>query len=70
MTDASSLILAFLREAWVALAGAFLAFALLAGIAQVLRVSSANVLCEPRVWGSFPLMSIVGVIAFWEYLKS
>ena len=44
MSEVSSLLLTFLREAWVALAGAFVAFALLAGIAQMLRVSSASVL--------------------------
>ena len=68
MSDATSLLLTFLREAWVALAGAFLAFALLAGIAQVLRVSSASVLgVNLWVWESVSaLMSIVvlGLFAF------
>lgn len=68
MSDATSLLLTFLREAWVALAGAFLAFALLAGIAQVLRVSSASVLgANLWVWESVSaLMSIVvlGLFAF------
>ena len=68
MSDASSLILTFLREAWMALAGAFLVFALLAGIAQMLRVSSASVMGANRwVWESLSaLMSIVvlGLFAF------
>jgi hypothetical protein len=44
MSEVFSLLLTFLREAWIALAGAFLAFALLAGIAHMLRVSSASAL--------------------------
>ena len=68
MTDASSLLLTFLREAWIALAGAFLAFTLLAGIAQMLRVSSASVLgANLWVWESVSaLLSIVvlGLFAF------
>ncbi len=61
MSEVSSLLLTFLREAWVALAGAFVAFALLAGIAQVLRVSSASVLgANLWVWESISaLISIV-----------
>ena len=68
MSDVSSLLLTFLREAWVALAGAFLAFALLAGIAQMLRVSSASVLgANLWVWESISaLISILalGLFAF------
>ena len=68
MTGASSLLLTFLREAWMALAAAFLAFALLAGIAQMLRVSSASVLgANLWVWESVSaLLSIVvlGLFAF------
>jgi hypothetical protein len=68
MIDASSLILTFLREAWMALTAAFLAFALLAGIAQLLRVSSASVLgANQWVWQSVSaLLSIVvlGLFAF------
>ena len=68
MTEASSILLTFFREAWTALAGAFLAFALLAGIAQMLRVSSASVLgANLWVWGSIStLLSIVvlGLFAF------
>ena len=68
MNEISSLLLTFLREAWVAIAGAFLAFALLAGIAQMLRVSSASVLgANLWVWESVSaLLSIVvlGLFAF------
>jgi hypothetical protein len=68
MTEASTLLIAFLREAWMALAGAMLAFALLAGIAQMLRVSSASVMGANRwVWESVSaLLSIValGLFAF------
>ena len=68
MTEASTLILTFLREAWMALAAAFIAFALLAGIAQMLRVSSASVLgANLWVWESVSaLLSIVvlGLFAF------
>jgi hypothetical protein len=68
MNDVSNLLLTFLREAWVALATAFLAFALLAGIAQILRVSSASVLgANLWVWESISaLLSIVvlGLFAF------
>ena len=44
MSEVTSFLLTFLREAWVALAGAFVAFALLAGMSQMLRVSSASVI--------------------------
>ena len=68
MTGSSTILLAFLREAWMALAGAFLAFALLAGLAQMLRVSSASVLgANLWVWESISaLLSIVliGLFAF------
>jgi hypothetical protein len=68
MNEVSTLLLAFLREAWVALAGALVAFALLAGIAQMLRVSSASVLgANLWVWESISaLISIIllGLFAF------
>ena len=44
MTQAGEILLGLLREAWGALAGALLAFALLATLSQVLRASSASVL--------------------------
>ena len=63
MTDASSLLLTFLREAWMALAAAFLAFALLAGIAQMLRVSSASVLgANLWVWESISALLSLSLI--------
>jgi hypothetical protein len=68
MTEASSILLSFLREAWMALAAAFLAFALLAGIAQMLRAGSGSVLgANLWVWESLSaLFSIVllGLFAF------
>jgi hypothetical protein len=68
MTDSASIILEFLRQGWTALAGALLAFALLAGLAQMLRVSSAGVLgANLWVWQSVSaLLSIVvlGLFAF------
>lgn len=51
MNESASLLLAFLRQAWMTLAAAFLAFALLAGIAQLLRMSSAGVLGANRWMG-------------------
>ena len=68
MSEVSSLLITFLREAWISLVGAFLAFALLAGIAQILRVNSASVLgANLWVWESVSaLLSIVilGLFAF------
>lgn len=69
MTDASSLLLMFLREAWMALAGAFLAFALLAGIAQMLRVSSASVLgANLWVWEAVSAVLSVVVLGLFAFL--
>ena len=68
MSEVTHMLLSFLRETWVALAGAFVAFALLAGIAQILRVSSASVFgANLWVWESISaLISIValGLFAF------
>jgi hypothetical protein len=68
MAGSSSILVTFLREAWVALTAAFVAFALLAGLAQMLRVSSASVLgANLWVWESVSaLVSIVvlGLLAF------
>ncbi len=68
MMDSSSILITFLRQAWMALAGAFLAFALLAGLAQMLRLSSASVLgANLWVWESTSaLLSIIvlGLFAF------
>ncbi len=69
MTAASSLLLTFLREAWLALASAFLAFALLAGIAQMLRVSSASVLgASLWVWESVSALLSVVVLGLFAFL--
>ncbi len=69
MTAASSLLLTFLREAWLALASAFLAFALLAGIAQMLRVSSASVLgANLWVWESVSALLSVVVLGLFAFL--
>ena len=69
MTDASSLLLTFLREAWMALAAAFLAFALLAGIAQMLRVSSASVLgANLWVWESISALLSIVVLGLFTFL--
>ncbi len=68
MAGSSSILLAFLRQAWIALAGVFVAFAVLAGLAQILRVSSASVLgANLWVWESISaVLSIIliGLLAF------
>jgi hypothetical protein len=68
MAGSSSILLAFLRQAWIALASIFVAFALLAGLAQTLRVSSASVLgANLWVWESISaVLSIIliGLLAF------
>lgn len=69
MNEISSLVAAFLREAWVALAGAFVAFALLAGIAQMLRVSSASVLgANLWVWESISALISIVVLGLFAFL--
>lgn len=69
MSEVSSLLLTFLREAWVALAGAFVAFALLAGIAQILRVSSASVLgANLWVWESISALISIVVLGLFAFL--
>ncbi len=69
MTQASSILLTFLREAWIALAGAFLAFTLLAGIAQILRVSSASVLgANLWVWEAVSALLSIVVIGLFAFL--
>lgn len=69
MSEASSLFLTFLREAWVALAGAFAAFALLAGIAQMLRVSSASVVgANLWVWESLSALASILVLGLFAFL--
>ncbi len=69
MSTVTSLLLSFLRDAWLALAGAFLAFALLAAIAQVLRVSSASVLgANLWVWQSISALVSIIVLALFAFL--
>ena len=69
MSEVTSLLLTFLREAWVALAGAFVAFALLAGIAQMLRVSSASVLgANLWVWESISALISILVLGLFAFL--
>ena len=69
MNAATSLMLTFLREAWVALASAFVAFALLAGIAQILRVSSASVLgANLWVWESISALASIIVLGLFAFL--
>src|SRR5512141_1914331 len=62
MIDAAQVLLAFLREAWGALAGALLAFTLLAMLAQVLKVSSAAVL-GANLWVWESVSAVLAVLA-------
>ncbi|MCC6986409.1 MAG: hypothetical protein IT309_08270 [Anaerolineales bacterium] len=69
MSEISSLLVTFLREAWVALTAAFVAFALLAGIAQMLRVSSASVLgANLWVWESISALVSIVVLSLFAFL--
>ena len=69
MSDVTSLLVSFLREAWIALAGAFLAFALLAGIAQILRVSSASVLgANLWVWEAVSALASILILGLFAFL--
>lgn len=69
MNAALTLFLTFLREAWMALTGAFIAFALLAGIAQMLRVSSASVLgANLWVWESISALASIIVLGLFAFL--
>jgi hypothetical protein len=62
-------LLLFLRQAWIALAGAFLAFALLAGMAQILRLSSATVLgANLWVWEAVSAVLSVLILALFGFL--
>ena len=62
MAEAGVTLLAFLREAWTALAGALLAFAILAMLAQVLKVSSAGVL-GANLWVWEAVSAVIAVLA-------
>jgi len=69
MSEISTLFLTFLREAWIALAGVFVAFALLAGIAQILRVSSASVLgANLWVWEAISALISIVVLGLFAFL--
>ena len=69
MNAALTLFLTFLREAWMALTGAFIAFALLAGIGQMLRVSSASVLgANLWVWESISALASIIVLGLFAFL--
>ena len=61
MAEALSLLQTFFREAWAALAGVFLAFALLAALAQVLRVSASSTI-GANLWVAEGLSGIAGVV--------
>jgi hypothetical protein len=65
----ASIILEFLRQSWMALAGALLAFALLAGLAQMLRISSAGVMgANLWVWHSVSALLSIVVLALFAFL--
>lgn len=65
----ASIILEFLRQGWLALAGAFLAFAMLAGLAQVLRISSAGVVgANMWVWQSVSALVSLLVLSLFAFL--
>mgnify|MGYP000374336305 CR=1 FL=1 len=69
MSAVTSLLVAFLREAWIALTGAFLAFALLAAIAQILRVGSASVPgANLWVWEAVSALASIVVLSLFAYL--
>lgn len=69
MDSALSTLLLFLREAWTALAGALLAGALLAALAQVLRLGTASVLgANLWVWQAVSAMLAILFIALFAFL--
>lgn len=69
MIEAAQILLAFLREAWSALAGALLAFAVLAMLAQVLKVSSASLLgANLWVWESLSAVIAILILGLFGFL--
>jgi hypothetical protein len=69
MSAATTLLLTFLREAWMTLTAALLAFTLLAGIAQMLRVSSASVVgANLWVWQSASALILITVLGLFAYV--
>ena len=69
MTNAAEILLGILREAWVALAAAMLAFAALAMLAQVLKTASGSVLgASLMVWEALAALFGVVVLALFGFL--
>jgi hypothetical protein len=69
MSEAVALILDFIRQAWTALSTALLAFALLGGLAQILRVGSAGVMgANLWVWESLSAVMAVIILALFAFL--
>jgi len=69
MTNAAEILLGILREAWVALAAALLAFAALAMLAQVLKTASGSVLgASLMVWEALAALFGVVVLALFGFL--
>lgn len=65
----ASIILEFLRQGWIALAGALVAFALLAGLAQVLRIGSAGAMgANLWVWQSVSALISLLVLSLFAFL--
>ena len=67
MAEVLALLQTFFREAWSALAGVLLALALLAALAQVLRVSSGAVI-GANLWVWEGIAGIAGVVTGWGIL--
>jgi len=69
MANAAEILLDILREAWIALAAAMLAFAVLAMLAQVLKTASGSVLgASLIVWEAVAALFGVLVLALFGFL--
>lgn len=69
MDAALNLLLGVLREAWLALAGLLAAFALLAGMAHLLRLGSASLLgANLWVWDAISAITAVIFLALFAFL--
>jgi hypothetical protein len=69
MAEALTLLQTFFREAWTALIGIFLAFALLAALTQVLRVTSGAVIgANLWIWQGVAGMAGVVILALFAFL--
>ncbi len=65
----ASVILEFLRQGWLALAGALAAFAVLAGLAQILRIGSAGAVgANLWVWQSASALISLLVLSLFAFL--